>query len=226
MKSLMCLLALILWSFICPAGGQADVSPRLDETLWTPKSDVLHLILKQARWRMSVEEFRKEFKGSTLAEKDWVLSRGSFRKEIAVDYPNTRAVFEFSGVVDEAWSSSLVSFQIIHPVKSHPNSCFQSPPENIHYQYLKRLHDAHKARLNAASIKYQHEEDSGGKYICWEQFDSEADGELTFTYWSNTSGEGIFARAPAALIAEDLEKERRAAAIRTRNWPLPACGNR
>ena len=76
--------------------------------------------------------------------------------------------------------------------------------------------------------KYQHEEmfHSGYGYLFWERIVSEHDGRFTFTYWSNTSREGISADAPAGLIAQDLRKERRAAAVKTRDWPIPVCGNR
>jgi hypothetical protein len=183
---------------------------------------------------MSVEEFREAFRSSVHVEKDWSLARESFRKQITVDYTNTQAVFEFSGVIDEAatnvvaLSSSLVSFQIIHPVKSSPDTAFRSPPRSIHYQYLKRLHDAYRAGLGTMGVKYQHEEmfHSGYGYLFWERIVSAKDGVITFTYWSNTSQEGISANAPAGLVAEDLRKERRAAAVKTWDWPIPICGNR
>jgi hypothetical protein len=59
----------------------------------------------------------------------------------------------------------------------------------------------------------------------WERIVSGTAGTITFVYWSNTSDEGILAKAPSALVAQDLKREREAAALKTRDWPIPVCGN-
>jgi hypothetical protein len=182
---------------------------------------------------MSVTELRKAFKGSTVSEDRWVLERSSFRNKVAVAFPNTRVVFEFSGVVDEHQkgavpaSSSLVAFAVIHPVKASPETPFRRPPDSVHYRYLKRLHDQYEAALRKRNVKHEAQAHNhpGLGYLLWEKCSSGRDGALTFVYWSSTSLEGVFALAPEALVGDDIECERKAARIKTRAWPERRCGN-
>src|SRR5262245_15263045 len=192
MISRVLVLSLVFWSCIWRDISKAAESADAQEPQWIPDSDVLDLIWTRMRWRMSVEEFREMFREAELEELDWSLARGSFRKKITLHYPNTRAVFEFSGVVDNAStnvvavSSSLVSFQIIHPVKQASEIHNKSWRQSIHYQYLKRLHDAFRARLDAVGTQYRHEEMVLSDYFMWQLITSEVDGKFAFTYWNNT----------------------------------------
>ncbi len=209
--------------------------------VWVPTVDVLAEVLDRIQWRMSEEDFKQRFAKATIVEKPWRLSRRSFRKTIVIKHPNTDILFEFSGVVDGVVnynskdvvpvSSSLVSFRIKHPLKDHPGNGFRRPPQGMHYKYIKALHDACISRFDQKEPGYRHKEmfDSGGsrrrRYLFWEQITSETAGTLTFVYWSNTSDTEVTAKAPKALIAEDIEKERASAAEATKCWPITICGN-
>jgi len=202
--------------------------------VWIPEKDVLKDTLDKTKWRMTVGEFKQAFKNISFVEKEWSLSRSSasFRKKIVVEYPNTEIVFEFSGVVDVnstphvPLSSSLISFEIKHPVEPHPEMSFTRPPQSMHYLYVKNMHDTYVSRLDKKGIKYENEEWTVfSEYIASERVASEEEGIITFTYWSNITQEGVTARAPEKLIAEDLKKERIAAFKATEDWPISICGN-
>ncbi len=203
--------------------------------VWVPENDLLADTFDRVQWRMSEAEFKRAFAKDSLIEGKWSLSRRSFRKTMVVRQPNTEILFEFSGVVDNKstdvvpLSSSLVSFQVKHPLKPHPETSFRRPPQSIHYRYLKKLHDACVLRFENSGTKYEHEGMShggtGNGYMLWERIVCDTAGTMTFIYWSNTSDEGIIAQAPQRLIAEDLRKERYSAAQATKDWPIPDCGN-
>ena len=115
-------------------------------------------------------------------------------------------------------------------MKKRPDTAFRSPPQSLHYQYIKKLHDRYLARLKKNGVDYQHEEmfhsGRGYGYTFWEKCSSNTKGQLTFVYWTIPGHTGVFARAPTSLIAEDLKREEDAARIKTRNWPIGVCGNR
>jgi hypothetical protein len=201
-----------------------------DEPQWVPGFDVLSEVLRRATWRMSEEEFKRAFEGAALDQRPWQLEPGSFRRTIVVRYPNTEAVFEFSGVVDEkskvhvAVSSSLVGFSIKHPLKEHPDTPFRRPPASVHYAYLKGLHDAYLKALIESEKTHSRTTGQGQEYVSWEEYTSDF-GTVAFVFWSSTSREGVFATPPAELIEADLEKERKAALQKTKDWPVRRCGN-
>jgi hypothetical protein len=213
--------------------GEATGAPAPVGKEWVPSRDVLKDVLARVRWGMSVGELRKAFPGRPLSEDRWVLRPGSFRNQLMSSYPNTRVVFEFSGVVDLRGkrhvpvSSSLVGLTILHPVKSHPRTPFVRPPDSAHYRYLKQLHDRYAARLCRGKVDHRDEGlfHPGHGYLFWERCRSERDGELTFVYWSNTRDSGVFAQAPDRAVRADLQRERDAARSRTRDWPRKVCGS-
>jgi hypothetical protein len=196
--------------------------------IWIPGNDVLEDVLNRVRWRMSEAEFKQAFANASLVEDKWILQKApSFRKTMVIKQPNTEILFEFSGVVDNKSpnvvpaSSSLVSFQIKHPLKNHPGTPYLRPPESMHYKYVKKLHDACIERFKKEAIEYKHENSgSGGEYMIWEKIVSDTAGTITFVYWSDTSHEGVTAMAPHKLIAEDLQKEKSSAAQATKDWPF------
>jgi hypothetical protein len=201
--------------------------------VWVPETDVLADVMKRIKWRMPVAEFRKAFQDTKVSDDKWSLDRGSFRNRLSVTYANTKTAFEFSGVVDQNGkedvpvSSSLIGFSIHHPVKPRPDCPFTRPPNNPHYQYIRRLHDQYARGLRHRGMKFEGEQCFGASqgYMVWERCSSRDDGTLTFVYWSLTQDEGITAEAPKELIAADLAREREAAMMKTRFWPIPRCGN-
>ncbi len=202
--------------------ASAAPSPEPDE--YVPKRDVLEDVLARAKWRMPVADLRRAFKGLPLTADKWLLGRRSFRNEVTLTLHNTKAVFEFSGTVapvgkpDEAASSSLVAFTIVHPVKPHPRTHLVRPPEGVHHQYLQKLHARYAAALKKRGVAFEADGRDGLGYRLWDRCTS-AEGTFTFVYWSNTSGEGVFASAPEKLVADDVERERSSARERTKDWP-------
>jgi hypothetical protein len=203
--------------------------------VWFPEKDILEDIMSRIKWRMSVAELREAFEGCELSEDKWQLGRSAFRNKLYLAYPNTRVVFEFSGVVDTAKegrvpvTSSLVAFSIEHPMKERPDTGSRRPPQSVHYQYIKKLHDRYLARLEKNDVDYEHEEmfhsGTGYGYMFWEKCSSKTDGPVTFVYWTIPGHTGVLARAPTNLIAEDLKREGDAARIKTQNWPIGVCGS-
>jgi len=196
--------------------------------IWSPRIDVLEHILKRTKWGMSELVFMRAFVDVSPISRGWWLDGESFRNIYTVKYPNTKVEFVFSGVVDESKeilrtttnivpvSSSLISFKIQHPQRLAPGYT-----QKIVYDpsYLKNLHDAYLLRLTRKKTKFKQEQEYIYRNLKWEKVTSRASGTIFFRYWSLSTWEkGITAKAPPALIARDLRKERIAARQATRDW--------
>jgi hypothetical protein len=194
--------------------------------VWIPDKDIFAEIMSRITWAMPVETFRFRFQRKSLNEEKWQLERNSFRKKITIEYPNTLAIFEFSGVVDTQnkeetpVSSALIKFSIKHPLKERPDTGMMTPPQSIHFQYVKKLHDKYIKRLQEQKVEYKHEDmlHSGYGYLFWEKCVS-SQGTVSFVYWANTSDTGVFAYAPEAIVSEHIKREQEAAQTKTRDWP-------
>jgi hypothetical protein len=185
-----------------------------------PPADVLELALDETAWGMTVQEVRASFDGCALSRDRWWLEREFFRNHISCYVAGVEVSFRFAGIVASEGEpplpteSALIEVEIGRTLKDEiTRRKFPAP-------YLESMSQGYATRLGARGIAFgRAHRDSGSER--WERFRT-AEEIAQFT-----CGEGVRVRPTEKVLSGFLDRERRAANLRTRNWPrqpLEVCG--